>query len=49
MDKIIKKVPGDIPPLPKTSNQGFIDDLSKKEKYELVDLLSRQNKLLSNK
>lgn len=49
MDNIIRRIPGEIPPQPKESKQGFIDDLSKKEKFELVDLLARQNKLLSNK
>ncbi|XP_058793908.1 uncharacterized protein LOC131665799 [Phymastichus coffea] len=46
---VIKKIPGEIPPLPKKSSQGFIDDLSNKQKFELLDLLERQNKLLANK
>lgn len=46
---IIKKIPGEIPPQPKKSSQGYIDDLSNKQKFELEDLLARQEKLLSNK
>ncbi|XP_014219504.1 DNA-directed RNA polymerase II subunit GRINL1A [Copidosoma floridanum] len=46
---IIKKIPGEVPPLPKKSSQGYIDDLGKKTKIELQELLERQNKLLANK
>ncbi|XP_015606435.1 DNA-directed RNA polymerase II subunit GRINL1A [Cephus cinctus] len=48
-EKIIKKIPGDIPPPSKNEHVGYIDDLSKKEKFELEELLQRQTKLLLNK
>ena len=47
--KIIKRIPGELPgPLP-NEKQGYIDDLSKKTKPELLELIERQNKLLENK
>lgn len=45
---IIKRIPGDIPPSKKES-QGYIDDLGKKQKFELEELLERQMKILANK
>ncbi|XP_011494132.1 PREDICTED: uncharacterized protein LOC105359277 [Ceratosolen solmsi marchali] len=42
---VIKKIPGEIIPLPKKSSQGYIDDLQKKQKFELLELLERQEKL----
>lgn len=47
--KIIKKVPGDLPPPTKKENQGYIDNLANKSKIELEELLERQNKMLANK
>ncbi|XP_014608996.1 PREDICTED: uncharacterized protein LOC106789364 [Polistes canadensis] len=47
--KIIKKVPGDLPPPTKKENQGYIDNLANKSKTELEELLERQNKMLANK
>ncbi|XP_015191431.1 PREDICTED: uncharacterized protein LOC107074471 [Polistes dominula] len=47
--KIIKKVPGDLPPPTKKENQGYIDNLANKSKIELEEILERQNKLLANK
>lgn len=44
-----KKIPGEIAPQPKKAGQGYIDDLEKKQKFELLDLLQRQEKLLANK
>lgn len=44
-----KKIPGEIPPLPKKSSQGYIEDLSQKQVFELQELLERQNKILANK
>ncbi|OXU23880.1 hypothetical protein TSAR_014582 [Trichomalopsis sarcophagae] len=46
---VIKKIPGEIPPEPKKASQGYIDDLGKKQKFELIELLERQEKLLANK
>ncbi|XP_050448596.1 DNA-directed RNA polymerase II subunit GRINL1A [Cataglyphis hispanica] len=46
---IIKKIPGDIPPHSKKESQGYIEDLEKKQKFELEELLERQNKILANK
>lgn len=46
---VIKKIPGDIPPPSKKENQGYINDLEKKQKFELEELLERQNKILANK
>ncbi|XP_053994229.1 DNA-directed RNA polymerase II subunit GRINL1A [Hylaeus volcanicus] len=47
--KVINKIPGELPPPPKQENQGFIEDLGKKQKFELEELLQRQNKILANK
>lgn len=47
--RIIKKIPGDIPPPAKKENQGHIDNLANKSKIELEELLDRQNKILANK
>ncbi|CAL7946055.1 unnamed protein product [Xylocopa violacea] len=47
--KIINKIPGDLPSPPKKENQGYIEDLGKKSKFELEELLQRQDKILSNK
>lgn len=44
-----RKVPGELISQPKKSSQGYIGDLSKKEKFELDDLLTKQDKLLANK
>lgn len=49
VNPVIKKIPGDIPPEPKKAKQGYIDDLGKKQKFELIELLERQEKLLANK
>lgn len=46
---IAKKIPGDIPPPSKKESQGYIDDLEKKPKFILEELLERQNKILANK
>lgn len=46
---ITKKIPGDIPPPSKKESQGYIDDLEKKPKFILEELLERQNKILANK
>jgi hypothetical protein len=46
---IIKKIPGEIIPLPKKTGQGYIDDLQARQKFELIELLERQEKLLANK
>lgn len=46
---VIKKIPGDIPPHSKKESQGYIEDLGKKQKFELEELLGRQNKILANK
>lgn len=44
------KIPGDIlPSLNKTEGQGYIDSLEKKQKFQLEELLERQNKILANK
>ncbi|KZC10835.1 hypothetical protein WN55_01534 [Dufourea novaeangliae] len=48
LKKVINKVPGNIPPPPKKENQGYIEDLGKKQKFELEELLERQNKILAN-
>lgn len=47
--KIVHKIPGDLPPPPKQQNQGYIDDLGKIQRFELEELLERQNKILNNK
>ncbi|XP_011638096.1 DNA-directed RNA polymerase II subunit GRINL1A [Pogonomyrmex barbatus] len=46
---VIRKIPGDIPPPPKKESQGYIDDLGKKQKFQLEELLERQKKILANK
>lgn len=46
---VIKKIPGDIPSRSKKESQGYIEDLGKKQKFELEELLERQNKILANK
>lgn len=48
-DNVVKKIPGSIPPPPKRENQGYIEDLSSKQIFELKELLDRQNNLLNNK
>lgn len=47
--KVINKVPGDLPPPSRKENQGYIENLGSKQKFELEELLERQNKILSNK
>ncbi|CAD1480829.1 unnamed protein product, partial [Heterotrigona itama] len=47
--KIINKVPGDLPSPSRRENQGYIENLGSKQKFELEELLERQNKILSNK
>jgi hypothetical protein len=47
--KIIKRIPGNIPnPFPR-EKQGYIEDLSLKTKSELLEIIERQDKLLTNK
>lgn len=46
---IIKKIPGDIPLHSKKESQGYIEDLEIKQKFELEELVERQNKILANK
>ncbi|XP_011703314.1 PREDICTED: DNA-directed RNA polymerase II subunit GRINL1A [Wasmannia auropunctata] len=43
-----EKIPGDILPSKKES-QGYIDDLGKKERFQLEELLERQETILANK
>ncbi|XP_014487384.1 PREDICTED: DNA-directed RNA polymerase II subunit GRINL1A [Dinoponera quadriceps] len=45
----IRKIPGEILPPLKKEGQGYIDDLGKKPKFILQELLERQSKLLSDK
>lgn len=47
--KVINKIPGELPLPSKKQNQGFIEDLGKKQKFELEELLKRQNNILVNK
>ncbi|KAK2576366.1 hypothetical protein KPH14_005715 [Odynerus spinipes] len=47
--RTVRKIPGEILPLPKEEHQGYIDNLANKSRVELEELLERQNKLLSNK
>lgn len=47
--KIIKRIPGDVPSSSRKQSQGYIDDLARKQKFELEELLRRQNKILANK
>ncbi|XP_061712620.1 uncharacterized protein LOC133521596 [Cydia pomonella] len=49
MKKINKKIPGILPPPPKTEIDGKITDLSSKTVAELRELRDRQLKLLNNK
>ena len=49
LETVHKKIPGEIVPLPRKASQGYIDDLKKKQKFELLELLERQEKLLTNK
>ncbi|XP_078042189.1 RNA polymerase II subunit M isoform X2 [Augochlora pura] len=49
LKNVIQKIPGDIPPPSTKEHQGYIEDLGKKQKYELEELLERQNKILANK
>jgi len=42
------KISGDVVPSKKES-QGYIDDLKKKERFQLEELLERQKKILANK
>ena len=46
---VIKRIPGNLPPPPKKENQGYIEDLGTLQKFQLDELLARQNKLLANK
>jgi len=48
-ETVIKKIPGNIPALSGHEKQGYIEDLSLKTKAELLELVERQDKLLSNK
>ncbi|XP_023709419.1 DNA-directed RNA polymerase II subunit GRINL1A isoform X2 [Cryptotermes secundus] len=47
--KIIKKIPGNILEPSRREKQGYIDDLNTKTKAELLELVERQDKLLTNK
>jgi hypothetical protein len=47
--KIIKKIPGNIPGPSSREKQGYIEDLSLKTKAELLELIERQDKLLADK
>ena len=47
--QVINKIPGDLPPPSRKEHQGYIDDLEKKQRFELKELLERQNKILANK
>jgi hypothetical protein len=47
--KIIKRIPGKISEPSPREKQGYIENLSLKTKPELLELISRQNKLLANK
>ncbi|XP_013194743.1 DNA ligase 1 [Amyelois transitella] len=49
MKKINKKIPGLLPPPPKTEIDGKITDLSSKSIPELLELKERQQKLINNK
>lgn len=48
-NSINKKIPGDLPTIPRKEGQGYVEDLKKLQKFELEDLLERQNNLLSRK
>lgn len=43
-----KKIPGDVLPSMR-DNQGYIDDLGKKQRFQLEELLERQKRILANK
>ncbi|XP_046387674.1 DNA-directed RNA polymerase II subunit GRINL1A-like [Ischnura elegans] len=45
--KIIKRIPG-APPVTPKEKQGYIEDLGKLSKVQLIELLERQNSLLRN-
>lgn len=47
--KVIKRIPGNIPAPSGREKQGYIEDLSLKTKAELLELIERQDKLLANK
>lgn len=47
--KIIKRIPGNIPEPSRREKQGYIQDLNLKTKAELLELIERQDKLLTNK
>ncbi|XP_076245442.1 RNA polymerase II subunit M [Calliopsis andreniformis] len=47
--QIIKKIPGELPPPSRKESQGYVEDLGRKQKFELEELLERQNKILANK
>jgi len=47
--RVIKKIPGNVPPPTGREKQGYIEDLSLKTKAELLELIERQDKLLANK
>lgn len=49
MKKVNMKIPGILPPLPKSEIDGKITDLSSKTVPELLELRDRQRKLLNNK
>ena len=49
LPQVIKKIPGEIQPLPKQSSQGHIERLNEKNTFEIEELLDRQNRLLANK
>lgn len=49
MKKINKKIPGILPPPPKSEIDGKIENLSAKSVAELMEIRDRQLKLLSNK
>ncbi|XP_029040741.2 DNA-directed RNA polymerase II subunit GRINL1A [Osmia bicornis bicornis] len=46
---VLHKIPGDLPPIPKQEHQGYIDDMGKLKKFQLEEILERQNKILNNK
>lgn len=48
-NKIVKRIPGNIPELPRREKQGYVEDMNLKTKAELLELLERQDKLLTNK
>lgn len=48
-DRIIKRIPGKLPPLSGKEKQGHLDDLSTIPYPQLLDLIARQEKLVSNK